>query len=298
MPDVEPETDEPDDIEMTTAPAEDAGCFVPTLPTRLLDEAAQLAARINPVNAPYTQNAIPEGGPMISELAVLVSKYWGRRRRTLTVSFTETTANDLKQRILGHMNAWNIGVRFALTNGVGQVRISRAGQGYWSYLGTDVLLIPQNRPTMNLQGFTMSISEAEFRRVVRHETGHTLGFPHEHLRRALIDRLDVAKTIAYFRDTYGWSEAQTRSNVLTPLEERSIMASAVTDQDSVMCYHLPGRITKNGQPIRGGPDISAIDRAFARRIYPTGFWPFFDETTTWDESEDVSLEDALALAQA
>jgi hypothetical protein len=82
---------------------------------------------------------------------------------------------------------------------------------------------------MNLQGFTMNTTEAEFTRVAPHETGHTLGFPHEHLRRALIDRLNVDKTIAYFRDVYGWGEAQTRSNVLTPLEESSIMGTSAPD---------------------------------------------------------------------
>ena len=63
-------------------------------------------------------------------------------------------------------------------------RISRGSEGYWSYLGTDIRLIPRNRPTMNLQGFTMNTSESEYKRVVRHETGHTLGFPHEHILRS------------------------------------------------------------------------------------------------------------------
>ena len=56
--------------------------------------------------------------------------------------------------------------------------------GYWSYLGTDVLHIPVDQQTMNLQGFTERTPESEYRRVVRHETGHTMGFPHEHMRRS------------------------------------------------------------------------------------------------------------------
>lgn len=290
---------EVDDLELASAPSEeDVGCFVPTLPPRLLERAADLAAQINPVNAPFTQAAMGDIGPEIALLAVLTSKYWGRRRRVLTVSFMEATPNDLKARILSNMNAWNIGVSFTLTGGTGQVRISRAGQGYWSYLGTDVLLIPQNRPTMNLQGFTMNTAESEYRRVVRHEVGHSLGFPHEHLRRSLISRLDVNKTIAYFRNTYGWSEQQTRSNVLTPLSEGSIIATPNADQDSIMCYRLPGSITTDGLPIRGGADINATDRAFARSIYPSGFFgPIFSPIDGWDESDDVSLDEALVLAQ-
>ena len=36
----------------------------------------------------------------------------------------------------------------------------------------------------------MRMSEAEFRRVVRHEAGHTLGFEHEHMRAGLVKRID------------------------------------------------------------------------------------------------------------
>ena len=37
---------------------------------------------------------------------------------------------------------------------MGKVRITRDLAGYWSYLGTDILLIPPDQPTMCLQGFT------------------------------------------------------------------------------------------------------------------------------------------------
>src|SRR6185436_14664078 len=138
-----------------------------------------------------------------------------------------------------------------------QVRIARERDGYWSYLGTDVLHIPRNQATMNLEAFTMSTPESEYRRVVRHETGHTLGMPHEHMRRELVDRIDAAKAIAFFGRTQGWSEQMVRQQVLTPIEERSIM-----------CYQIPGNITKTGQPILGGIDIDPSDASFAGLIYP------------------------------
>jgi hypothetical protein len=81
------------------------------------------------------------------------------------------------------------------------VRISRGG-GYWSYLGTDILLIPPSQQTMNLEGFTMNMPETEYRRVIRHEAGHTLGFPHEHMRKELIARIDREKAYDYFWHTW------------------------------------------------------------------------------------------------
>jgi hypothetical protein len=40
------------------------------------------------------------------------------------------------------------------------------------------------------------------------------------------------------------------------------------DQTSIMCYQLPGSITRDGSPILGGNDINDSDRSFALRIYP------------------------------
>ena len=117
------------------------------------------------------------------------------------------------------MNAWNqtAGVSFVETRGVGKVRISRNQAGYWSYLGTDILHIPNNRPTLNLQGFTMNTDEREYRRVVRHEAGHTLGFPHEHMREELVALIDPEKAYDFFLRTQGWSREMVDEQVLTPL---------------------------------------------------------------------------------
>ena len=248
-------------------------CTPKALPSRLLEASAQAARMINPVNAPALGGFLSTGpDAQVMEparICVLTSKYWGGKPRRFTVSFMETTPADLRTRILSHMNAWTKtgGISFVWTAGTGQVRISRGAGGYWSYLGTDVLLIPQNRPTMNLQGFTMSTPESEYKRVVRHETGHTLGFPHEHMRRALVARIDPQKAYAYFWRTQRWDKATVDAQVLTPLDERSIMGTPA-DQTSIMCYQLPGSITRDGQPIKGGTDINATDYAFTGKIYP------------------------------
>ena len=126
------------------------------VPKRLAVKAARHAIGINPVNAPLRPlGALGMSAPSDPlSIAVLTGKYWGPHPATLTVSFMESTPADLRARIVSHLNAWTRtgGITFAETQGTGQVRISRGPGGYWSYLGTDVLLIPRNRPTMNLQG--------------------------------------------------------------------------------------------------------------------------------------------------
>jgi hypothetical protein len=268
-----------------------AGCRIMPLPERLREKAAEVAARINPVNSPLREllgGAVggPDG-PLA--LTLTTAKYWGPKPKTLTVSFMEATAADLRTRIVSHLNAWAqySGISFKQTSDTGDVRISRGPGGYWSYLGTDIKLIPSNRQTMNLQGFTMNTPESEYKRVIRHEAGHTLGFPHEHMRRALVDRIDPQKAYAYFLRTQGWDRQMVDQQVLTPLDARTIIGTE-PDQDSIMCYQLPGEITRDGEPIRGGTDINQSDAGFSGLIYPK----------VLSALEKVEAVDATALVPA
>jgi hypothetical protein len=271
-------------------------CSIKLLPQRLRVQAAETAIRKHPANGigfPSVAAASMALGIQPSRIAVLIQKYWGPQQRQFTVSFMEQPANDLRARILSHMNAWasRCGVSFIETSGVGQVRISLEGEGYWSYLGTDILHIPEDRPTMNLQDFSMGTPESEYHRVVRHETGHTLGFPHEHMREELVALIDPDKAYDYFLKTQGWDKQTVDQQVLTPLDQSSIMGTP-PDQTSIMCYQLPGLITKNGKPITGGIDINETDFGFAAQIYPkSGAQPPVSAGSSramagWDASED------------
>jgi len=132
----------------------------------------------------------------------------------------------------------------------------------------DAIGIEEDQPTFNLEGFTMRTSESEFKRVVRHEAGHTLGFDHEHMRADLVSRIDRNKAIAYYDREEGWTTEETIEQVLTPLSKRSIMGTLESDPHSIMCYQIPGEITKDGKTIPGGLDINAKDYKFAGTIYP------------------------------
>ena len=250
-------------------------CTPKSLPYEKLIAAAQTAAEINPLNyAPVHRlmSIMPGFQPTREHIALVTTKYWGIQGVRLTVAFLDNPPSDLRKRILQHMNAWNktANVSFVETRGTAQVRIAREegeNGGYWSYVGTDIVHIRKDKQTMNLEGFSMSIPESEYHRVVRHETGHTLGFPHEHMRKALVAKLDVQKTIDYFKRTQGWSEEEVRQQVLTPLEESSLRGTR-PDPKSIMCYQIPGEITLNGKPIIGGLDIDTTDFTFAASIYP------------------------------
>ena len=249
-------------------------CLPKTLPREMWVPAAHKAIAVNPMNRPPVEQltmTLQGFVPAPDHLAVLTTKYWKNGGVHLTVGFLDNPPADLRAKIIAHMNAWNktADVTFAETQTDPQVRIARVeDDGYWSYVGTDILTIAKDQPTMNLEGFTMDTEDSEFFRVVRHETGHTLGFPHEHMRKDLVDLIDPDKAVAFFGKTQGWNPEMVRQQVLTPIEQSSLWGTDHSDPDSVMCYQIPGTVTRNGEPITGGTDIDPLDFEFAQKIYP------------------------------
>ncbi|MDY6945020.1 MAG: M12 family metallopeptidase [Pseudomonadota bacterium] len=249
-------------------------------PTRAqLQYAIERAVELRPSNALVSRTVMRTpvnrvGGR--ARLTLKVGYRWPVTGVRLTVRFLDGPSSALQKRILLHMNVWgkSANVSFVSTRGDAQVRISRLDRpesmaGYWSYVGMQILGIQnQDEPTLNLEGFTMDVSEAEFKRVVRHEAGHTLGFEHEHMRKELVKRIDRNKAVRYFDLMQGWTARETMEQVLTPLSTRSIMGTSEADPVSIMCYHVPGAITKDGKAILGGRDINRKDYAFAGTVYP------------------------------
>lgn len=242
-----------------------------------LENAQRRAVEINPANAAERRTVeVAEdrrGGPR--RIVIVTARKWQSSGVKLSVSFLDGEKQELRRRILRHMNAWSrdANISFVETGGVGEVRIARLKSppdmaGYWSYIGTEILEARADEPTMNLEGFTMRTPEAEFRRVVRHETGHTLGFEHEHMRTEIVDRIVPGKAYSFFARNQGWSRIDVDQQVLTPLSKKSIMGTQEADPVSIMCYDLPASIMRDRKPVKGGSDINERDYAFAARLYP------------------------------
>lgn len=251
-------------------------CTAKPLPRLLEKRAERRSIEVNPDNARRVERPVgPARRGGVRRIVVVKQWKWPSSGVKLSVQFLDAPSAELRKHILAHMNAWSktANVKFTETHGTGQVRIARYDHpasvaGYWSYLGTEILGIDEDKPTMNLQGFTMRESEEEFRRVVRHEAGHTLGFEHEHMRGEIVDRIDREKAYEYYRDTNRWSKQVVNDQVLTTLDEASVMGTSEADPLSIMCYHLPGPVMKDGVAVPGGLDITRTDAKFAGSLYP------------------------------
>ena len=241
-------------------------CVPVQLPTiEAIKESISVAYSINPANRFDADAVKPD------QLAVLKTSYWGPAGVDLGVSFLEPTSTELRDKILKYANLWNkkANINFRYSKSQGDVRISfKKGGGYWSYLGTDIRQISPGSPTMNLDSFTVNTPDSEYKRVVCHEFGHTLGFPHEHMRKGITSKIDPQKAYAYFKKNVGWSKSMVDSQVLTPLDESKLKATIGARSNSIMCYQLPGSIMTDGIAVPGGAEIDIVDYDLARKLYP------------------------------
>ena len=248
-------------------------CVLKVLPDHLLEQSAAIAKSFNRANAVPRRTA--EGfGLTPQRIALLTSKYWGSKGVHLGVRFLDIGNQSLKNKILAYANKWGQygNVKFSESTS-GEVRLAtQQGQGYYSYLGTDILSVPKNEQTLNLDSFSLSTPDSEFDRVVCHEFGHTMGFPHEHERQEILNLLDVEKTVAWFQVHYGWDRQTTMQQVFEPLNPAEIIATS-PDVRSIMCYQFDGATTKSGQPIPGGNVIDDTDGGFCAKEYPKEVTP-------------------------
>ncbi|KAL2670164.1 hypothetical protein Neosp_015045 [[Neocosmospora] mangrovei] len=255
-------------------------CTVKFLPRSEWGQAATTAISGNPANAPVVE-ILPRGTTGETDNVVnvaldlrtlLTTRYWGSSGPRLSVGFLDNPPVELRDRILSHMNAWGkyAKVQFIPTvpNYAGDVRIARkAKDGHWSYLGTDIIRVPMDKPTINLDSFTMDTPDSEFYRVVRHLTGHTLGFPHERMTSAVLGRVDREKAIAYFMAAQGLTRDEVIALILTPQDKSALITANAPDPTSIMSYSLPAAIMKDRVAVLGGNDINATDGQFADSIY-------------------------------
>jgi hypothetical protein len=248
-------------------------CRIAELPERLHMPAAVVAIEENPANVP---SVLPSARALLppGKLAALRTVYWRTAGVSLGVYFMDGGSIRLKKRILDAANLWSArgaNVKFFEVGSSAQAQIRIAftpGWGYYSYLGTDCLLVPANEQTMNLDSFNDQTSDDEVLRVACHEFGHALGYPHEHQRKEIVALLDRAKTIDYFGRWQGWSPEDVEQQVLTPLDDADLITLTGADVVSIMHYPISGECTISGQAIPGGTRIDAVDYALAGSLYP------------------------------
>lgn len=190
---------------------------------------------------------------------------------TLRVTFLEGDP-VVQKRVIAIAMEWSnyANIRFDfVADPQADIRIAfdpRAGS--WSYVGTDCRLLQlKGKPTMNLGWLRPTTRNTEYRRVVLHEFGHAIGLEHEHLSPNATIPWDEQAVFAFYRETNGWTDEYTRSNVLRP-----VAADAFTrfDPKSIMLYPVPKELLRD--PAAAVPwsntELSELDKQFIGEVYP------------------------------
>ncbi|MBL8383438.1 MAG: matrixin family metalloprotease [Burkholderiales bacterium] len=146
-----------------------------------------------------------------------------------------------------------------------------AGDGSWSYVGTDVRTARDDPRTMNF-GWSLTEDAANGIDTALHEIGHTLGFPHEHqnpFAGIVWNEPAVYRSLA--KPPNGWSRATTFANIIEKIAPDTVQGSA-WDPDSIMHYPFEAGLIDRPARYRAGlapaGGLSARDRAWVRRFYP------------------------------
>ena len=138
----------------------------------------------------------------------------------------------------------------------------------WSDVGRDVLDNPNGYQTVNFGWFNDFTSDVEFSRVVIHEFGHVLGFIHEHQSPNAGVPWDKDKVYAYFSGApNNWSHKVIDHNIFEEYSKTATNSSSY-DRLSIMHYFFPPELVTDGSVFTNNTNLSAIDKQFAKQVYP------------------------------
>ena len=167
-----------------------------------------------------TTRAVDKPAPVgTPRAAIAYAKKWAQNR-VLKIKFLESQA-EVRKRVRQHAQHWsehvNIKFQFVET-GMAEIRIAfERSLGSWSYMGTDNLTIPSERPTMNFGWLYPDSDEQTYSSVVLHEFGHMLGMIHEHQSPAGGIHWNRQRVIDDCWRTQGWDaeQVQHKSSIAT-----------------------------------------------------------------------------------
>lgn len=247
-------------------------CTVLPVPDDLFVDAALAAVDENPDNAPIRD--LPAGlAPGLggaTRMAVLTEKRW-KAGRTLRVKFQGGDPR-VRERLIPFARQWeehaNVKLDFVGEGGDADLRVAfRQGDGSWSYLGTDALVIGADRPTMNYGWLDPDDPDREYSRVVLHEFGHALACIHEHMHPEGGIPWDLPKVYRYYTATQGWTQAEVDRQVLFRYDQ-TLTNFSEYDADSIMHYPVPEALTVGDFEVGWNDVLSPRDQEFIGRMYP------------------------------
>jgi len=176
----------------------------------------------------------------------------------------------LHDRVVDAAIAWTRHANIHFLFGAGadaEIRIAFEPNGSWSYIGTEALRVPKEKPTMNLGWLNAETTNQEVRRVVLHEFGHLLGCLHEHQNPSGGIPWDREAVYRYYGGPpNNWDQAKIDRNIFDTYRD-DLTSHTKVDSQSIMMYPIPAAFTTSGYSVGLNDDLSEVDKTFIAEMY-------------------------------
>ena len=206
---------------------------------------------------------------LLLEMAAETKKLWNNAE-PLKIYFLGGQ-DKRTQHVLEYASIWSdhCSIRFVVTDKIeeAKIRIAFQAPSSWSYIGTDALGVPRNKPTMNFGWLSDSLPDKDYKQVVLHEFGHALGLIHEHQSPTVTMDWNRPFVYWYFWEHHKWAKADVDRNIFQEFDKITIRSSTL-DVDSIMAYYIPPQFTYSGQVFNQNYVLSKMDEKYIGELYP------------------------------
>jgi Domain of unknown function (DUF4062) len=150
-----------------------------------------------------------------------------------------------------------------------ELRVSFAGPGSWAMLGTGAL-VTSKEANINFGWIRGDTNMIEAERSILHETGHILGFGHEHQNPAGKLPWNLPEVYRVFSGPPNhWSKATVDFSILQTWNPATYPSPKPYDRHSIMMYPMPEGLTTGKDAYFGdNAALSEGDKRFAALLYP------------------------------
>jgi hypothetical protein len=153
-----------------------------------------------------------------------------------------------------------------------ELRVSFAGAGSWAMQGAQALKFNfiGNQANINFGWVRGNTNMIEAERSILHETGHILGFGHEHQNPAGKIPWNLPEVYRVFSGPPNhWSKAEIDMSILRTWDPATYPSPKPYDRHSIMMFAVPEGLTTGKDAYFGdNPALSEGDKRFAALLYP------------------------------